>query len=109
MNLVTGDYLQACFDLCVCTNTHVSSVGLLTSEVPQILINKEALPHLNFDVELLGYCDDIVRELTHRMKPDWEEEGSGAVSRPHPSSEQGEHLPWIPATAVYAITVFVLQ
>lgn len=68
-----------------------TSVGLLTSEVPQILINKEALPHLNFDVELLGYCDDIVRELTHRLKPDWEEGGGGAGSRPHPLSEQGEH------------------
>lgn len=79
-----------------------TSVGLLTSEVPQILINKEALPHLNFDVELLGYCDDIVRELTHRLKPDWEEGGGGAGSRPHPSSEQGEHtcLRYVPAVDV---------
>uniref|UniRef100_A0A3P9K8P6 protein acetyllysine N-acetyltransferase n=1 Tax=Oryzias latipes TaxID=8090 RepID=A0A3P9K8P6_ORYLA len=41
-------------------------------EVPQVLINREPLPHLNFDVELLGDCDGIVNELCHRLGGDFE-------------------------------------
>uniref|UniRef100_A0A673Z8I7 protein acetyllysine N-acetyltransferase n=1 Tax=Salmo trutta TaxID=8032 RepID=A0A673Z8I7_SALTR len=41
-------------------------------EVPQVLINREQLPHLNFDVELLGDCDVIVNELCHRLGGDFE-------------------------------------
>jgi len=37
----------------------------LPSHVPQVLINREPLNHLNFDVELLGDCDVIVNELCH--------------------------------------------
>ncbi|XP_043912315.1 NAD-dependent protein deacetylase sirtuin-1 [Protopterus annectens] len=47
----------------------VRPVALIPSsiphEVPQILINREPLPHLNFDVELLGDCDVIINELSH--------------------------------------------
>ena len=39
----------------------------LPSHVPQILINREPLRHLNFDVELLGDCDVIVGELCHHL------------------------------------------
>jgi len=39
----------------------------LPSHVPQVLINREPLRHLNFDVELLGDCDIIVNELCHRL------------------------------------------
>ncbi|XP_060943800.1 NAD-dependent protein deacetylase sirtuin-1 [Limanda limanda] len=42
-------------------------------EVPQVLINREQLPHLNFDVELLGDCDVIVNELCHRLAGDFEQ------------------------------------
>ncbi|XP_075331593.1 NAD-dependent protein deacetylase sirtuin-1 [Odontesthes bonariensis] len=42
-------------------------------EVPQILINREPLPHLNFDVELLGDCDGIINELCHRLGGDFEQ------------------------------------
>jgi len=35
----------------------------LPEEVPQILINREPLPHLTFDVELLGDCDRIINQL----------------------------------------------
>ncbi|XP_036402531.1 NAD-dependent protein deacetylase sirtuin-1 [Megalops cyprinoides] len=49
----------------------VRPVALIPSsiphEVPQILINREQLPHLNFDVELLGDCDVIINELCHRL------------------------------------------
>lgn len=39
--------------------------------MPQILINREPLRHLNFDVELLGDCDVIVNELCHRLGEGW--------------------------------------
>ena len=35
----------------------------------QILINREPLPHMNFDVELLGDCDVIVSQLCAKL--DW--------------------------------------
>ncbi|XP_071985748.1 NAD-dependent protein deacetylase sirtuin-1 [Engystomops pustulosus] len=45
----------------------VRPVALIPSsiphEVPQILINREPLPHLHFDIELLGDCDVIINEL----------------------------------------------
>ncbi|KAL7878198.1 hypothetical protein SRHO_G00048410 [Serrasalmus rhombeus] len=45
----------------------------LPHEVPQVLINREPLPHLNFDVELLGDCDVIVNELCHRLSGDFKQ------------------------------------
>ncbi|KAI5264098.1 SIR2-domain-containing protein [Aureobasidium subglaciale] len=35
-------------------------------KVPQIYISKEAADHINFDITLLGYCDDVVAELAKR-------------------------------------------
>lgn len=35
-------------------------LGSIPSNVPQILINRERLPHLNFDVELYGDSDIII-------------------------------------------------
>lgn len=40
---------------------------LLPSDVPQILINREHLPHKTFDIELLGNCDVILNELCSRL------------------------------------------
>ncbi|XP_069466738.1 NAD-dependent protein deacetylase sirtuin-1 isoform X2 [Ambystoma mexicanum] len=49
----------------------VRPVALIPSsipqEVPQILINREPLNHLHFDVELLGDCDVIINELCQRL------------------------------------------
>ncbi|KAI5196601.1 SIR2-domain-containing protein [Aureobasidium subglaciale] len=35
-------------------------------KVPQIYISKEPADHINFDITLLGYCDDVVAELAKR-------------------------------------------
>ena len=43
---------------------------MLKEDVPQILINRESLHHMNFDVELLGDCDIIVKELLLRLNDD---------------------------------------
>ena len=39
--------------------------------MPHILINREPLKHLTFDVELLGDCDVIVQELCLRLGDGW--------------------------------------
>ncbi|XP_007895509.2 NAD-dependent protein deacetylase sirtuin-1 [Callorhinchus milii] len=55
----------------------VRPVALIPSsiphDVPQVLINREPLSHLNFDVELLGDCDVIINELCHRLSGEFEE------------------------------------
>ncbi|KAK7075521.1 NAD-dependent protein deacetylase sirtuin-1 [Halocaridina rubra] len=43
------------------------------SHVPQILINREPLRHLTFDVELLGDCDVIINELCQRLGNGWKD------------------------------------
>ena len=40
---------------------------LLEKNVPQILINRESLKHMNFDIELLGDCDVIINEILLRL------------------------------------------
>ncbi|CAF0894142.1 unnamed protein product [Rotaria sordida] len=40
---------------------------LLPGDIPQILINRERLPHKTFDIELLGNCDVIINELCLRL------------------------------------------
>lgn len=55
----------------------VRPVALIPSSiphhVPQVLINREPLNHLNFDVELLGDCDVVINELFHRLGGEFEE------------------------------------
>ncbi|XP_046392841.1 NAD-dependent protein deacetylase sirtuin-1 [Ischnura elegans] len=46
----------------------------IPSHVPQILINREQLRHLNFDVELLGDSDVIINQLCHMLGDGWKEE-----------------------------------
>lgn len=38
----------------------------LPHQVPHIYISREAIEHVNFDVQLLGDCDDVVFELCRR-------------------------------------------
>ena len=45
----------------------------IPADVPQILINREHLSHMTFDVELLGDCDIIIQELCHRLGEGWSE------------------------------------
>nr|XP_012135008.1 PREDICTED: NAD-dependent protein deacetylase sirtuin-1 [Megachile rotundata] len=45
----------------------------IPSHVPQILINRESLPHLKFDVELLGDGDVIINQLCHLMEDCYKE------------------------------------
>ena len=69
-------------------------------DVPQILINREQLPHLNFDVELLGDCDVIVNELCHRLGGDFEQLCDQTLRL----NEITEKPPRLPDTAVETVT-----
>ncbi|XP_067858722.1 NAD-dependent protein deacetylase sirtuin-1 isoform X2 [Heptranchias perlo] len=61
----------------------VRPVALIPSSiphhVPQVLINREPLNHLNFDVELLGDCDVVINELFHRLGGEFEDLCSNPV------------------------------
>ncbi|KAI5968737.1 SIR2 [Candida margitis] len=39
--------------------------------VPQILINKDPIGHCNFDVSLLGYCDEVISFIANQLGEDW--------------------------------------
>lgn len=39
--------------------------------VPQILINKDPIDHCNFDVSLLGYCDEVISFIADKLGDDW--------------------------------------
>ncbi|XP_058801434.1 NAD-dependent histone deacetylase sirtuin-1 [Phymastichus coffea] len=39
----------------------------IPANVPQILINRESLPHLEFDIELLGDADVVINQLCHML------------------------------------------
>ena len=44
---------------------------LIPPEVPQILINKEPVEHMEFDIELINDCDVIIKELCKSLGGDW--------------------------------------
>lgn len=47
-------------------------VDKVPPNVPQILINKDPIHHCNFDVSLLGFCDDVVSYLCEQLGSDWD-------------------------------------
>ncbi|KAL5505110.1 hypothetical protein EMCRGX_G006491 [Ephydatia muelleri] len=70
-----SDKLEADLLIVMGSSLKVRPVSLIPSvlphHVPQVLINREHLGHMTFDVELLGYSDAIVSELCHCLGPDW--------------------------------------
>lgn len=62
-----------CTKLYFLTGLSSSHPDSIPHDVPQVLINREQLPHLNFDVELLGDCDVIVNELCHQLGVEYEQ------------------------------------
>ncbi|KAH7312330.1 DHS-like NAD/FAD-binding domain-containing protein [Stachybotrys elegans] len=42
-------------------------VSWLPSHIPQIYISRQAVTHINFDIDLLGDCDVVVAELCRRL------------------------------------------
>lgn len=46
-------------------------VDKIPQNIPQILINRDPIDHCNFDISLLGYCDDVAALVSHRLGDDW--------------------------------------
>lgn len=44
---------------------------MFPADIPQILINRESLPHCRFDIELLGNCDNIIAHLCRSLGSDF--------------------------------------
>ena len=42
-------------------------VSWLPSHIPQIYVSRQAVNHINFDIDLLGDCDVVVTELCRRL------------------------------------------
>ncbi|KAH3662063.1 hypothetical protein OGAPHI_006244 [Ogataea philodendri] len=57
-------------DLLICIGTSLKVapvseiVNLVPNSVPQILINKDPINHAEFDIDILGYCDQAITWLT---------------------------------------------
>merc|ERR1712109_375164 len=79
----------------------VRPVALIPSSidpsVPQILINREPLPHLTPDVELLGDCDGIINQICHMLGDGWEgpihTDPLVEISELDPKVEQAQNSP----------------
>lgn len=56
----------------------------IPKSVPQILINREPLDHFEFDIELLGNCDEIIQELCLRLGSGWSNICSSTAKRLEP-------------------------
>lgn len=72
---MTSDKKKCDLLIVIGSSLKVRPVALIPSSlpehVPQILINREQLKHLEFDVELLGDSDVIVNQLCHMMGDEW--------------------------------------
>ena len=77
-NSVARDKERADLLIMVGSSLKVRPVALIPSsvpkDIPQVLINREPLPHIAADVELLGDCDIIVDQLCRMLG--WERLGS---------------------------------
>lgn len=65
-----GDVTKCDLLICIGTSLKVAPVseiiGVLPASIPQIYISKTPVTHIEFDVMLLGSCDDIIRDLVRR-------------------------------------------
>lgn len=79
-------------DLLICVGTSLKVapvseiVNMIPEDVPQILINKDLVEHSEFDVSLLGYCDQVATYLCGKLgwtlsHPDFEKiRASGLIT-----------------------------
>ena len=47
-------------------------VGKIPEHIPQILLNKDPINHCQFDVSLLGYCDDVASYIANELGESWD-------------------------------------
>lgn len=74
-NTIKEDVRKCDLLICIGTSLKVAPVSEIVNrvpnEVPQILINRDPINHCEFDVELLGYCDQAITWLCGE-KLNWE-------------------------------------
>lgn len=91
---MTADNSECDLLLVIGSSLKVRPVALIPSSlpanVPQILINREPLPHCHFDVELLGDCDAIINHICRLLGQNWEE----GIYTPQVLTEVPELLPY---------------
>ena len=64
-------------------------VSWLPSHIPQIYISRQAVNHINFDIDLLGDCDTVVTELCRRLGWEFRHEMVDPDVRIDVSTEEG--------------------
>jgi NAD-dependent histone deacetylase SIR2 len=68
---IKKDVMDCDLLLCIGTSLKVSPVSeivnMIPEDVPQILINKDLVEHAEFDVSLLGYCDQVATYLCKKL------------------------------------------
>merc|ERR1712029_149921 len=76
-NAVAKDKNEVDLLIMIGSSLKLRPVALIPSSIdpsiPQILINREPLPHLTPDVELLGDCDGIVNQICSMLGEGWED------------------------------------
>lgn len=101
---ITQDKAEADLLIVIGSSLKVRPVALIPSSlppsIPQILINREPLPHCSFDVELLGDCDTILNQLCLMLGEGWE----GPVHAP-----QLEQVSGLPQLYIDARTEWLIE
>lgn len=73
---IREDILECDLLICAGTSLKVAPVSDIVDKVPekipQILINKDLITHCNFDVSLLGYCDEVVSYVADKLGVEWD-------------------------------------
>lgn len=71
-DIINDDLAECDLVISVGTSLKVAPVADIVDkvppDVPQILINRDPINHCNFDVSLLGYCDEIAKLLETRLE-----------------------------------------
>lgn len=102
--LVNHDRDKCDLLICIGTSLKVAPVseiiGFLPAEVPQVYISKTPVNHVEFDVELLGSCDEVVVELCRRVGWDFEHE----MIPKHPITVEVCRMEEFPDKARYVMT-----
>ena len=71
---IREDVLECDLLICIGTSLKVAPVSeivnMIPAHVPQVLINKDPVKHAEFDLNLLGYCDDIAALIAQKCNWD---------------------------------------
>lgn len=67
---IRDDVLKCDLLICIGTSLKVAPVSeivnMIPAYVPQVLINKDPVRHAEFDLSLLGFCDDVAALVTQK-------------------------------------------